>query len=77
MMPMDACQRLPQTLHSWRMLERNLEEMMRVNFVNLAAFAVSLSEFSDVVKLLVMVASLVYTITKIIQTIQEIRDKKK
>lgn len=59
------------------MLERNLEEMMRVNFVNLAAFAVSLSEFSDVVKLLVMVASLVYTITKIIQTIQEIRDKKK
>jgi hypothetical protein len=58
------------------MLERNIDEMLKVNFVNLAAFAVSISEFSDVVKLLVMVASLVYTVVKIVQTIQEIRDKK-
>jgi len=58
------------------MLERNIEEMMKVNFVNLAAFVVSISEFSDIVKLLVMVASLVYTVAKIVQTIQEIRDKK-
>jgi hypothetical protein len=42
----------------------------------LAAFAVSISEFSDIVKLLVMIASLVYTVVKIVQTIQEIRDKK-
>lgn len=59
------------------MLERNIDEMLKVNFVNLAAFAVSVSEFSDVIKLLVMVASLVYTVVKIIQTVQEIRDKKK
>lgn len=59
------------------MLERNIEEMMTVNFVNLAAFVVSISEFSDVVKVLVMIASLVYTIAKIVQTVQEIRDKKK
>jgi hypothetical protein len=58
------------------MLERNIDEMLKVNFVNLAAFVVSISEFSDVVKLLVMIASLVYTVAKIVQTIQEIRDKK-
>ena len=58
------------------MLERNIDEMLKVNFVNLAAFAISISEFSDVVKLLVMIASLVYTVAKIVQTIQEIRDKK-
>jgi len=58
------------------MLERNIDEMLKVNFVNLAAFVISLSEFSDIVKLLVMIASLVYTVAKIVQTIQEIRDKK-
>lgn len=59
------------------MLERNIDEMLKVNFVNLAAFVVSISEFSDLVKLLVMIASLVYTVAKIVQTVQEIRDKKK
>ena len=59
------------------MLERHIDELLKVNFVNLAAFAVSLSEFSDAIKLLVIVASLVYTVVKIIQTVQEIRDKKK
>lgn len=57
------------------MLEQNIEEMIKVNFVNLAAFAVSISDFSEMVKLLVMIASLVYTVTKIIQTIQEIKKK--
>lgn len=59
------------------MLERNIEEMMTVNFVNLAAFVVSISDFSEIVKLLVMIASLVYTVTKIVQTVQEIKAKKK
>ncbi len=59
------------------MLEQNIEEMVKVNFVNLAAFVVSISDFSEVVKLLVMIASLVYTVTKIVQTVQEIKDKKK
>ena len=58
------------------MLERNIDEMLKVNFVNLAAFVISISEFSDIVKLLVMIASLVYTVAKIVQTVQEIRDKK-
>jgi len=59
------------------MLEHNIEEMMTVNFVNLAAFVVSISDFSEIVKLLVMIASLVYTVTKIVQTVQEIKAKKK
>jgi len=66
-----------QTLHSSLMLDRNIEEMLRVNFVNLAAFVVSISDFSEVIKLLVMVASLVYTVVKIVQTVQEIKDRKK
>jgi hypothetical protein len=57
------------------MLEHNIEEMAKVNFVNLAAFAISISDFSEVVKLFVMIASLVYTVTKIVQTIQEMRKK--
>jgi hypothetical protein len=68
-------QRQPQTSPSLVMLEQNIEEMIKVNFVNLAAFAVSISDFSEMVKLLVMIASLVYTVTKIIQTIQEIKKK--
>jgi len=65
------------TSHFYLMLENNIEEMVKVNFVNLAAFAVSISDFSELVKLLVMIASLVYTVTKIVQTVQEIKAKKK
>jgi len=59
------------------MLERNIEEMIKVNFVNLAAFVVSISEFSEIVKVLILIASFVYTVCKIVQTVQEIRDRKK
>ena len=65
----------PQISPSSLMLESNIEEMVKVNFVNLAAFVISISDFSEIVKLLVMIASLVYTIAKIVQTIQEIRKK--
>ena len=74
-MNQENSQHRPQILHSWHMLESNIEEMVKVNFVNLAAFVVSISDFSEVVKLLVMIASLIYTIAKIVQTIQEIRKK--
>lgn len=59
------------------MLEQNIEEMLKVNFVNVAAFVVSISDFSELAKLLVMIASFVYTVAKIIQTVQEIKAKKK
>ena len=66
-----------QRLHFSLMLESNIEEMVKVNFVNLAAFIVSISDFSEIVKLLVMIASLVYTVAKIVQTVQEIKRKSK
>jgi hypothetical protein len=68
-------QHRPQTSHSSLMLESNIEEMVKVNFVNLAAFVISISDFSEIVKLLVMIASLIYTVAKIVQTVQEIRKK--
>lgn len=74
-MKTENSQRQNQTSPSWPMLESNIEEMVKVNFVNLAAFVISISDFSEFVKLLVMIASLVYTIAKIIQTVQEIRKK--
>ena len=74
---MEDSQHRHRTSHFYLMLENNIEEMVKVNFVNLAAFAVSISDFSEIVKLLVMIASLVYTVTKIVQTVQEIKAKKK
>jgi hypothetical protein len=65
----------PQISPSSLMLESNIEEMVKVNFVNLAAFVISISDFSEIVKLLVMIASLIYTVAKIVQTVQEIRKK--
>jgi hypothetical protein len=76
-MKTEDSQRRHRTSHFYLMLENNIEEMVKVNFVNLAAFAVSISDFSELVKLLVMIASLVYTVTKIVQTVQEIKAKKK
>ena len=58
------------------MLETHIDDMLKVNFVNLAAFAVSMSDFSEWVRVLLLTASLVYTICKIAQTVQEMRKKK-
>ena len=58
------------------MLEAHIDDMLKVNFVNFAAFAVSMSDFSEWVRVLLLTASLVYTICKIAQTIQDMRKKK-
>lgn len=58
------------------MLEAHIDDMLKVNFVNFAAFAVSMSDFSEWVRVLLLTASLVYTICKIAQTIQEMRRRK-
>lgn len=58
------------------MLETHIDDMLKVNFVNFAAFAVSMSDFSEWVRVLLLTASLVYTICKIAQTVQEMRKKK-
>lgn len=61
---------------SWLMLERNVDEMLKVNFVNLAALAVSWSEFDQWIRTAGLLAAFVYTVVKIIQTVQEIRARK-
>lgn len=58
------------------MLERNIEDVAKVGFVNFAAFAVSMSEFDNWLRLAGLVAALVYTCLKIVQTVQEITRKK-
>jgi len=60
----------------WLMLEQHIDDMLKVNFVNFAAFAVSMSDFSEWIRVLLLTASLVYTIVKIAQTIQEMKRKK-
>ena len=63
------------TLLSLLMLERNIDEMLKVNFMNLAAIAVSLSDFDQWIRTAGMVAAFIYTVVKIVQTIQEMRKK--
>jgi hypothetical protein len=65
------------TLPFLLMLERNVDEMLKVSFLNLAALAVSWSEFDQWIRTLGLVAALVYTVTKTVQTVIEIRNKKK
>ena len=58
------------------MLERNIDEMVKVNFYNLAALAVSLSDFDAPLRCAGMFAALIYTIVKTIQTVLEIKKQK-
>ena len=67
---------VPQSQDFSLMLETHIDDMLKVNFVNFAAFAVSMSDFSEWVRVLLLTASLVYTICKIAQTVQEMRKKK-
>jgi len=67
---------VPQSQDFSLMLEQHIDDMLKVNFVNFAAFAVSMSDFSEWVRVLLLTASLVYTICKIAQTVQEMRRKK-
>lgn len=51
--------------------------MLKVNFINVLAFVVSISDFEVYVRIFSMCAAAVYTIVKIVQTVQDIRNKKK
>lgn len=59
------------------MLERHIDDLVKVNFVNIAAIVVSLSDFEQWIRCASMFAALIYTITKIVQTVQEIILKRK
>lgn len=73
----ESFQRHQATLPFLLMLERNVDEMLKVNFLNLAALAVSWSEFDQWIRTLGLVAALIYTVTKTVQTVIEIRNKNK
>ena len=64
------------TLDFWLMLERNVDEMLKVSFLNLAALAVSWSEFDQWIRTAGLLAALIYTIVKTVQTVQEIKARK-
>ena len=55
------------------MLDHHLEEIFKVNFVNVAAFVVSFGEFSDFLRTVVMLASLAYTVVKTIEAVKNLR----
>lgn len=57
--------------------EAHIDDMLKVNFINVLAFVVSISDFEIYVRIFSMCAAAVYTIVKIVQTVQDIRGKGK
>jgi hypothetical protein len=51
--------------------DRHLEDVAHVNFVNLAAIAVSFAEFEQWIRISLLMASLVYTVMKIVDWIRK------
>lgn len=49
---------------------QHLEDVAHVNFVNLAAIAVSFAEFEQWIRIALLLASLVYTVLKIVDWIR-------
>jgi len=50
--------------------DRHISDIAEVNFVNLAAIAVSFADFEQWIRVLLLLASLVYTVMKIIDWIK-------
>lgn len=59
------------------MTEEHVGELLKVNFVNALAIAVSISDFETSVRIFSCIAAGLYTIAKLVQTIQEIKAKSK
>ena len=59
------------------MNEDHIGELFKVNFVNVLALVVSISDFETSVRIFSCIAAGLYTIAKLIQTIQEIVAAKK
>ena len=53
------------------MHDRHFEDIAQVNFVNLAALAVSFAEFESWIRILLLLASLAYTCMKIVDWIRK------
>jgi hypothetical protein len=52
------------------MHDHHLEDIAQVNFINLAALAVSFAEFESWIRILLLLASLVYTVLKIVDWVK-------
>jgi hypothetical protein len=50
--------------------DRHISDIAEVNFVNLAAIAVSFADFEQWIRILLLLASLVYTVMKIIDWVK-------
>jgi len=59
------------------MTEHHIGELLKVNFVNALAVAISISDFETSVRIFSCIAAGLYTIAKLVQTVQEIRGKGK
>jgi hypothetical protein len=59
------------------MSEDHIGELLKVNFVNIVALVVSISDFETSVRIFSCIAAGLYTIAKLIQTVQEIVEKRK
>jgi len=57
--------------------ESHIDDLVKVNFINALALVVSISDFETSVRIFSCAAAGVYTIVKIVQTIVEIRTKRK
>jgi hypothetical protein len=59
------------------MSEDHIGELLKVNFVNIVALVVSISDFETSVRIFSCIAAGLYTIAKLVQTVQEIVEKRK
>lgn len=59
------------------MNQDHLGEILKVNFVNALALVVSISDFETSVRIFSCIAAGLYTSAKLVQTIQEILEKRK
>ena len=57
--------------------EAHIDDLVKVNLINALALAVSISDFETSVRIFSCAAAGVYTIVKIVQTVQDIKNKKK
>lgn len=57
--------------------EAHIDDLVKVNMINALAIAVSISDFETSVRIFSCAAAGVYTIVKIVQTVQDIRGKGK
>ena len=57
--------------------EAHIDDLLKVNFINALALVVSISDFETSVRIFSCAAAGVYTIVKIVQTVQDIKNKNK